>query len=113
MRKFLSYDPTKGLLTTTAFEDGKNVVKYEQDVTPYFDDNARKRADGDAWRRGVKDGWAHSAFVPDIVILDMLHRFGVNFYDKQQRKRVMQLIETEYPHCKTTEAKLWKPRSAR
>ena len=105
MRKF-SYDKSTGLLTTTAFEDGRNIVRYEQDVTPFFDDNARLRADTDRWRRGVKDSWAHAAFVPDVVILDMRARFGVNFYDKNQRKRVLQLLETEYPKCKTTDKRL-------
>jgi hypothetical protein len=36
----------------------------------------------------------------------MRERFGVNFYDKDQRKRVLQLLETEYPKCKTTDKKL-------
>ncbi len=105
-RKFLSFDPTKDLLTSTAFEDGKNVVKYEQNLQPYWDENARFRANADHWKKGVKDGFAHAAFVPDLVILDMLTRFGVNFYDKDQRMRVLELIETEYPKCKTTEKKI-------
>ena len=103
MRKFLSYDPTKGLLTTTELVDGRNVVKYEQDCQPYWDENARFRANPERWRQGVKESFAHAAFVPDVVIIDMKTRFGVNFYDKSQRKRVLELIETEYPKCKTTD----------
>ncbi len=106
MRKFLGYDPLTGLLTTTVLEDGRNVVKYEQDLQPYWDVNAEFRANGDRWRQGVKEGFAHAAFVPDLVIVDMLTRFGVNFYDKNQRKRVLELIEKEYPHCKTTDKKI-------
>ena len=104
-RKFLSYNPDTGLLTSTAFEDGRNVVKYEQDVEKHFDFAAELRTT-DRWKQGVKESFAHAAFVPDIVILDMLTRFGVNFYDKDQSKRVLQLIETEYPKCKTTYARL-------
>jgi hypothetical protein len=105
-RKFLDFDPMTGLLTTTAYEDGRNIVKYEQDCQPYWDINAEYRANEDRWRKGVKEGLAHAAFVPDVVIIDMKTRFGVNFYDKNQRKRVLQLIETEYPHCKTTSKKI-------
>ena len=104
MRK-LSYNQDSGLLTTTAFEDGRNVVKYEQDVSAAFDENARLRAT-DRWKVGVKEGLAHAASVPDVVIIDMLQRFGVNFYDKDQRQQVLKLIETEYPYCKTTDKKL-------
>lgn len=105
--KFLSYDPLSGLLATTAFEDGRNVIKYEQDVSGHWDMNAEYRATGDGrWRKGVKESFAHAAFVPDIVILDMKTRFGVDFYDKNQQKRVLQLIETEYPKCKTVNKRL-------
>lgn len=105
-RKFLSFNPSSGLLVTTAYEDGRNVVKYEQDCSPIWDDNAEKRANTGRWQQGVKESFAHAAFVPDVVIVDMLTRFGVNFYDKDQRKRVMQLIETEYPKCKTTDKRI-------
>jgi hypothetical protein len=106
-RKFLDYNPNTGLLTSTAFEDGRNVVKYEQDCSQHFDRAAELRADPSRWQQGVKDSFAHAAFVPDVVILDMLTRFGVNFYDRKQTPRVMQLLETEYPKCKTTDKKLW------
>lgn len=105
--KFLDYDPASGVLTTTAFEDGRNVIKYEQELSGHWDMNAELRATGDdRWRKGVKESFAHAAFVPDLVILDMKHRFGVDFYDKAQQKRVLQLIETEYPKCKTTNKRL-------
>lgn len=106
-RKFLDFNPLTGLLTTTAFEDGKNIIKYEQDVTPFFDDNARLRADTDRWKQGVKDSFAHAAFVPDLVIVDMLTKHGVNFYAKEDHNKVMYLLETEYQKCKTTDKKLW------
>ena len=105
-RKFLDFDPLTGLLTTTAFEDGRNVIKYEQDVQGHLDKAARLRADPDHWKKGVKQSFAHGAFVPDLVILDMRTRFGVNFYDKAQRNRVLQLLDTEYPKCKTTDKTL-------
>lgn len=105
--RYLTHDPLSGLLTTTAFEDGRNVIKYEQDVSGHWDINAEYRATGDdRWRKGVKESFAHAAFVPDIVILDMKTRFGVDFYDKAQQKRVLQLIETEYPKCKTVNKRL-------
>lgn len=105
-RKFLDFNKDTGLLTTTVFEDGKNHVIYSQDLQPFWDINAAYRANPDRWKQGAKEGLAHAAFVPDVVILDMRTRFGVNFYDKDQRKRVLQLIETEYPHCKVTDKKL-------
>ena len=105
MRK-LSYDPTSGLMTTTAEEDGRNVVRYEQQLQGHWDLTQEARNAGDLWAKGVKEEMVLAAFVPDLVIVDMLTRFGVNFYDKNQRKRVLQLIETEYPKCKMVNKRL-------
>lgn len=105
-RQFLSFNQDTGLLVSTAFEDGRNVVKYEQDCQPFWDINAEYRANPERWKQGVKEGFAHAAFVPDVVIVDMKTRFGVNFYDKNERKRVLELIEKHYPHCKVTEKKI-------
>ena len=104
-RKFLSYDPTKDLLVSTVYEDGVNKVIYEQDVTPYLDEAAR-------WRNELhpdhdkKEDIRHVAFVPDTVILRMWTEDGCNFYDKKQYKRVLQLLQTKYPACKTTTKRL-------
>lgn len=105
-KEFLDYDPTSGLLTTTAYEDGKNHIRYEQDVSGHFDLTAEARNVDELWRKGMKEEMVLAAFVPDVVILDMLTKHGVNFYDKNQRKRVLQLIETEYPKCKMVNKKL-------
>lgn len=108
-RKFLDYNPNTGLLTSTSFEDGKNIVKYEQDCQPFWDENARFRANSsENWAKQMKgeEKMVHAAFIPDVVILDMKSRFGVNFYDKADGKRVLKLLETEYSKCKVTDKKL-------
>lgn len=105
-RKFFSFNPDSGMLVSTANEDGKDIFKYEQDLQPYWDVNAEFRANTERTRQGFKEGIYHAAFVPDLVIMDMKTRFGVNFFDKNERKRVLQLIETEYPNCKVTQKKI-------
>lgn len=108
MRKFLDFNPNTGLLTTTAFEDGKSVIKYEQDCQPFWDENARFRANTDLWAQQMKteEKMVHAAFIPDIVILDMMQKHNVNFYDKNDSKKVLKLLETEYSKCKVTDKKL-------
>ena len=73
-------------------------VGYEQDVSASLDFAAALRNE----RTKDKGEITHVAFVPDSVILKMRFEDGVDFYDKAQSKRVLQLIETKYPKCKTT-----------
>lgn len=101
MRKFLDFNPLTGLLTTTAEEDGKSVIAYEQDVSSALDLAARCRNERDQ-NFDRHDSIQHVAFVPDSVILKMRFEDGVNFYDKADNKRVLQLLQTKYPACKTT-----------
>lgn len=105
-KKFLSYDPTTGLLVTTANEDGKTYFGYEQDVSASLDMAAEIRNSRDSWHWRKEDHIHHVAFIPDSVILKMRFEDGVDFYDKDQWKRVLQLIETKYPACKTTHKRI-------
>ena len=106
MRKFLGYDNTTGLLTTTVTEDGKNHVIYEQDVQTHLDYSAALRQETNRCQEGRKEGLWHVAFVPDSVILKMRFEDGVNFYDKNQRKQVLKLLESKYPKTKTTHKRI-------
>lgn len=101
-RKFLGYDPTTGLLTTSAVEDGKAYIGYEQDVSASLNFAERIRNERTKDVLNSEHALNHVAFIPDSVILKMKFEDGVNFYDKSQQKRVLQLIETKYPKCKTT-----------
>lgn len=88
-------------MTSSIVEDGKSHTIYEQDVQRHLDIAAMARnerhADFDR-----KDPIRHVAFVPDIVIMKMMTEDHVNFYDKNQQKEVLKLLETKYPACKTT-----------
>lgn len=101
MRKFVDYNPITGLTTTTAEEDGKSIFAYEQDVSAHLDLAARCRNERDQ-NFDRHDSIQHVAFVPDSVILKMRFEDGVNFYAKEDQKRVLQLLQTKYPACKTT-----------
>ena len=105
-RKFISYDPTKDLLTTTVEEEGKTHFAYEQDVAPYLDSAAEFRSNETRDAKGRKEGFWHVGFIPDSIILKMRFEDGVNVYDKNQRKQVLKLLESKYPRFKTTHKRI-------
>jgi hypothetical protein len=56
---------------------------------------------------GMKDGklWLY-AIIDNQTAADMMNRFGVNPHDPaHDRKKLFQLLNTEYKHLKTTEKK--------
>ena len=101
-RKFLSFDKSNGLLTTSTVEEGNLVVGYEQDVSASLKFAETLRNERTVDKVTSDHAINHVAFVPDSVILKMRFEDGVNFYDKAQQKQVLSLLETKYPKCKTT-----------
>lgn len=105
-RRFLNYDNTTGLLTTTVNEGGKMYFSYDQDVSASLDMAAEIRNTRDAWHSRTEEDIHHVAFVPDSVILKMRYEDKVDFYDKDQQKAVLKLIQTKYPKCLTTNKRI-------
>lgn len=49
-----------------------------------------------------KDLWLY-ARIPPVVILELKHKYGVDIFKRDHMKRALQLINSDYPHLKTTE----------
>jgi hypothetical protein len=47
------------------------------------------------------DIW-HYAQIPAVTILEMRFKHGVDIFNKNHEKRMFQLLNTDYPHLKTT-----------
>ena len=104
-KQLLSFDPHSGMRISTAFEDGKNKIIYEQNVEGHLDVAAKYRNELHA-DHDKKEDLRHVAFVPDTVILRMKFEDNCDFYDKTQWKRVLYLLQTKYPACKTTNKRI-------
>lgn len=101
-KQLLNFDPVTGLITYSAQEDGKEIIGYKQDVEPILEVCAEMRKTDDFWNEGVKNSFVHYASVPDAIILRMWIEDKCNFYDKNERPRILRLINTKYPECKVT-----------
>ena len=89
-----------------AHEDGKEIVGYQQDITQVVELTQGLAKDDDHWKEGMKRSWVHAAIVPSVEIVRMLKEDGVNFYAKEDGKRVLQLLDTKYSYLKTVNKKL-------
>lgn len=96
--QYFDYDPvTEGVSITTV-----------QDVSETLDVLKSKRDDPEAWKKGVKESFAHYATIPVVVEME-LKKKGINVYDKTHSKRLLQEIEQNYPYLKVTDKKMWRP----
>lgn len=104
MSSFVDYDPLRGVATYADGDESNRLqVHYRQDVEPILDLTRAERNDGLSDKRWKKTGMALYARIPPVVILELKHKYGVDIFKRDDLKRAMKLIETEYPYCKSTD----------
>lgn len=105
MSRVLDFNPLTGervLFDYDAHQD-RMVLTHQQDVRRELDFAHNKSVDDSATQRGIKNDLWHYARVPNIVILEMKQKHGVDFFDRNHKKKVFELLNTEYKWCKTTD----------
>lgn len=104
-KQVIDVDPFTGMTTYFDYDETNDttIIHREQDVTPILEMNKAMQNDGDVWKEGVKNSWAHYAQIPNIVIEKWLNEKGVNVYNKDHQKAVFRLLnDPEYRYLKTT-----------
>jgi hypothetical protein len=81
MRIFEStVDALTGMRTTIGAQDGKLIVKKEQDVEPMLDHSTMLRNAPEYSAGGIKANWWHCVHIPEAVALQMLTEDGFDVY---------------------------------
>jgi hypothetical protein len=100
--KWIEKNPFNGTHEVSEFQEdtGKLVITKHEDVEPLLDHHAELR-NTRATDIGIKKGLWHYASIPVTVQYDLLKR-GINIFRAEDRKKMFDVINSEYPHLKTT-----------
>lgn len=104
-KRILDYDPFTGITTYFDYvpETDTSIVHREQDVSKLLDMSKAMANDGDVWKQGVKNSWAHYCILPNIVIEKWLNEYGIDVFNKDHEKAWLKLVnQPEYLYLKTT-----------
>lgn len=103
----LDYNPLTKESVYFSFNDheDKVIITHEQDVDDHLRIAHANAVDDQLTKDGIrKDMWKY-AHVPNSIIVEMKHKHGVDFFDRNDAPKVFQLLETEYSRFKTTTKK--------
>lgn len=102
MSKWTEYDPLYGVRETNVVdgEAGQIVIHKEQDVEGLLDRNKQLANEG-ATNIGIQKGLWHYATIPLVVQYELLKK-GINVHSKYDRAKLLDEINANYPHLKTT-----------
>lgn len=103
MGRWTEYNPHTGVHELNEWdEDTKRVVVTKsEDVEDLLDSHAELR-NTRATDKGIKNGLWLYASIPMTVQYELLKR-GINIFRAEDRKKMFDVINSEYPHLKTTQ----------
>ena len=104
-RMLIDRDPFTGEAVWYEFNHATEhaIITHEQDTSRIIEANKTDSNDDDRTKAGIKRDWWHYARVPNVVILEWKQKYGVDFYNRNHRKRVFELLNhPDYRLLKTT-----------
>jgi hypothetical protein len=105
MSVFFDYNPDTGVTQTFDYDPvTENVtLSSSQNLDSFFEAVKQRRDNPDAWKKGVKEEWAHYASIPHVIEMK-LREEGIDINNPNQTKELLKAINTKYPFLKTTTA---------
>ena len=105
MGVLFDYDPNTGVTQTFDYDPVTEDVRLTstQNLDAFFATLKAKRDDPDAWKKGVKEEWAHYASIPPVIEMELMKQ-GIDIHNPHQTKELIHAINTKYPYLKTTTA---------
>ena len=100
MSEFIGYNANRGTYYEYDYDNAKDeaIVTIKQDVQPVLDRAKEERNSGLNDKVGE---FSHYAMIPAHVEVALRQR-GINIYNPNQTKELLNVINTEYPLLKTT-----------
>jgi hypothetical protein len=104
-KRLLDFNPLSGESVWFQYDHSIDsmTITHEQDVSKHLDMAHARATDANYTRKGIKNDLWHYAHVPNATILKMKQEDGVDLFDKNDAKRVFELLNTKYKRLKTTE----------
>jgi hypothetical protein len=105
MSILFDYDPLTGIKQHFDFDPVTEEIRLTttQNLDAFFAEVKRKRDNPDEWKKGVKNEWAHYATIPPVYE-QKLKQEGIDIYNPNQTKELINAINTRYPELKVTNA---------
>lgn len=81
-----------------------NIVT-EQDLKPFLERMKKARQfSSETWSKGVKEEWMKYCSIPAVTIMELKNK-GIDIFNPDDEKRMLQEINRNYPALKTVDHK--------
>jgi hypothetical protein len=105
----LGKDPITGLETIHHYDESTDYthIEYKQDVTAGLN-MLKALQNTDFQKKGVKEDWMPAAWIPEIVQIQWMHKYGItDIYSEEYMPLIIKLLNSqEYSHLKYGDKRL-------
>lgn len=104
MAEFFDYDPLTGVRKDWEYDEetGVATIRTTQELSGLIDLNTEIRNTGQADSTLKRDNYfCKYATIPPVIVLE-LKKKGIDVMGKTDTKKLMQVIDRDYPYLKTT-----------
>jgi hypothetical protein len=98
----------KALRTTIKEEDGATLVHTYQDVEPHIEyaKKCRRVDSEDRGRFGKRGDLRRTMSIPMSILMQVCQENRLDFYNKEDAKKILKIVKRDYPVFKTTNDKI-------
>jgi hypothetical protein len=103
-KRLIDYDPVTKTGTYHDYDHSskKTHITTEQDVSAILEHNKRLANDSDYKRQGIKDDWYHFARVPNTVLMEIMQKFNVDIFNKDDLPKFEKILaSSDYQYLRT------------
>lgn len=104
MPVFFDHDPLTGVTQTYDYDPltDTHAITSHQDLSGFLELMKAKRNNPDAWKKGVKESWAHYASIPPVIQLEMRKK-GIDLHNPSHFKAALREVNENYQFLKATD----------
>ena len=102
MSEFLDFNASRGTWYSTDYNahEDELYIHTKQDVSPVLERMRWERNSGIGDKK-INQEFAHYASIPAGVEVEIKEKYGISIYDKHETKKLLKIINRDYPYLKT------------
>lgn len=104
-KRILDYDPLTKTKTIHHYDWQTDTTHIEtvQDVSGILKRTKALANDSSYKRQGIKSDWYHFATVPNVVLLELKTKYGLDYNNKDDLPKIEKVISTDYKYLLTVD----------
>jgi len=104
-KRLVGHDPLTKTSTYHLYDSStdKTHIETVQDVSGFLKRNKALANDSNYKRQGIKKDWYHFATVPNVVLMELKNKYGLDYEQKDDLPKIERILQRDYKYLLTVD----------